>query len=292
MKNIFISVFVFIISIFLAVCLGYSTGHSLSLDNPFIILTFIAFLVQWIAFIPANIFKTEKFYDLTGSITYLTTIIIAFTFFSHTTTRTIVITALVCVWTLRLGSFLFLRIQKAGKDSRFDEIKKSPARFFITWNLQGLWVSITSSAAWAGMTLSNSTPELGIVSWVGVAVWVIGFSFEVVADKQKSIFKADKANKGKFIQSGLWSLCRHPNYTGEILLWTGMFIISSEALTGSAWFSAISPVFVYILLTRISGVTLLTEQAKERWGQDPEWQKYFKSTPAIFPKLTKSTLSN
>ncbi len=285
MKNIIVSIFVFIISLIIATALGFSSGSTLSFNNPFILLTLLAFIVQWIAFIPAAILKTEKFYDLTGSITYLASITLALFSFSQLTTRSIIITSLVCLWSLRLGLFLFFRIAKSGKDSRFDEIKKSPTRFFVAWNLQGLWVCITSCAAWAGVSLSSQNPELGLISWAGVFIWIIGFSIEVIADRQKSRFKVQESNQGKFIQSGLWSLCRHPNYAGEILLWTGMFIISSEALVGSTWLTIISPLFVYLLLTKISGVPLLTEQAKKRWGDDIRWKKYFKNTPALFPRL-------
>ena len=284
MKKIFISLIVIFIGVVVATLLGFSMERPLSFENPFLLLTCLAFLIQWIAFIPAAIFKTEKFYDLTGSVSYLICSIILFSI-TDSNFRSILLASLISIWALRLGSFLFIRIKKSGKDRRFDEIKLDPARFFITWNLQGLWVSLTSCAAWAGIYNSPTSSNLGTIGWIGLIIWVIGFSFEVIADTQKSNFKADPQNKDRFIQNGLWKLCRHPNYFGEFILWVGVFIISSEVLISSAWISVISPIFVYLLLTKVSGVPLLTEQAKNKWGNDPQWQKYFKETPAFFPKI-------
>lgn len=283
MKNIIISVIVFLISLTLGFAIQISTQNTFMLGGVFIVLTLVVFTIQWLAYIPAVILKTEKFYDLTGSLTYLICILVSLVYLSEFNQRSVIITAIVSLWALRLGSFLFIRIAKDGKDRRFDEIKVNPSRFFVTWNLQGLWVCVTSCAAWAGITLSYNKPELSIIGWLGLALWCIGFTIEVIADWQKSQFKADKGNQGKFIQSGLWSICRHPNYLGEIVLWTGVFTISSEVLFGSTWATAISPFFVYFLLTKISGVPLLTKQAKKKWGDDSHWQDYFENTPAILP---------
>ena len=284
MKKLIVSIIVILFGMGFAVISGLSEVDPFSLQNPFLLLTCLAFTIQWIAFIPAVILKTEKFYDLTGSISY---VICSFTLLliSNYNFRSILLTSLISIWALRLGSFLFLRIKKAGKDRRFDEIKLDPARFFITWNLQGLWISLTSCAAWAGIYHSPRSLELGIFGWFGLFIWILGFSFEVIADTQKSRFKADPKNADKFIQSGLWKLCRHPNYFGEFILWLGIFIISSEVLFSTTWLSVISPIFVYWLLNKVSGVPLLTERALNKWGQNPQWQKYYKETPAFFPKL-------
>lgn len=285
MKYISISLIVFALSLLLSHQIELNAPIEVANKDPFMTLIVLAFLVQWLAFIPASIKQTEKFYDLTGSITYLSCILFALFVYSALPVRAIVITIMVSVWALRLGSFLFLRIKKAGKDVRFDEIKKSPSRFFVTWTLQGLWVTLTSLAAWTGIIYSYNNTHLGLIGYIGVGIWLLGFSFEVIADRQKSAFKADPNNEGKFIQSGLWARCRHPNYFGEIVLWIGMFIMNSEVMFGWAWLASISPVFVYFLLTKISGVPLLTERAKKTWGDDKEWQEYYKNTPALIPKI-------
>jgi len=111
--------------------------------------------------------------------------------------------------------------------------------------------------------------------------------FEVVADTQKSRFNTDPANKGKFIQSGLWSRSRHPNYFGEIVLWIGIAIIAVPVLQGWQWIAMISPLFVTLLLTRVSGVPLLEKKAGKKWGGQVDYEEYKKNTPVLIPRLTK-----
>jgi steroid 5-alpha reductase family enzyme len=123
---------------------------------------------------------------------------------------------------------------------------------------------------------------------LGFLVWAFGFAFEVVADSQKSCFNADPANKGKFIQTGLWSRSRHPNYFGEIVLWVGIAIIAIPVLQGWQWIAMISPLFVTLLLTRVSGVPLLEKKADKKWGGQEGYETYKKNTPVLIPRLTKA----
>ena len=190
---------------------------------------------------------------------------------------------MVVVWAVRLGSYLVLRIRKAGADSRFDAIKPSFPRFLSTWTLQGLWVTLTLAAALAAITTTERV-SLGTVTAIGIVVWVVGIGLEATADAQKSRFRADPANKGRFIQSGLWSWSRHPNYFGEIVLWVGVAIVALPVLRGWQWVTLISPVFVFLLLTRVSGVPLLEKSADERWGSEPEYQAYKARTSVLTPR--------
>lgn len=242
-----------------------------------------AFVVNWLVFVPSALAKTEKYYDLTGSFTYISTIGLALFLSSPNSARAVIVAALVCIWAFRLGSFLFMRISRDGHDSRFDAIKVDPIRFLITWTLQGLWVLLTSACALAIIT-SNKVVGLDLFFWLGLAVWVIGFGFEVIADRQKSAFRAIPENKGKFINTGLWAWSRHPNYFGEIVLWTGIAIMALPILSGWQWACLISPIFVTLLLTRVSGVPLLTKKAREKWGDDPDWKAYFENTPTLIPR--------
>ena len=123
----------------------------------------------------------------------------------------------------------------------------------------------------------------GQVGYLGIAIWVIGFGIEVVADQQKSAFKRDPANEGRFITSGLWSWSRHPNYFGEITLWIGMALLAVPILTGWRWVMLISPIFVIVLLTRISGIPLLEARGMKRWGDDPEYRAYVEQTSVLVP---------
>jgi steroid 5-alpha reductase family enzyme len=240
----------------------------------------LAFAINWLVFIPSNAAKTEKYYDLTGSITYITVTLVAVLLSDDLDARALIVAAMVAVWAARLGTFLFRRISKDGKDSRFDEIKVDPLRFFMTWTIQGLWVLLTAAAAWAIVTGDNRK-ELGWVAFVGIAIWLAGFGIEVVADRQKSAFRADPSNEGRFIRTGLWAWSRHPNYFGEITLWTGVAIIAVPVLSGWRWFVLISPVFVYLLITRISGVPMLEKKADKRWGGEPDYEQYKAATPEL-----------
>lgn len=247
----------------------------------------LAFIIQWIAFIPAYLKKTEIFYDLTGSITYITVTLVTLGLSSNLSLRSIVIAALVLIWTLRLGLFLFKRILKAGEDRRFKEIKQSFSRFLLTWTLQGLWVSFTAAAALSVLTTPQKV-EFGIFGILGLVIWIIGFSFEAIADYQKSKFKSNPENEGKFIDIGLWSISRHPNYFGEILLWIGVAIIALPTLQGWRFLTLVSPVFVTLLLTKVSGIPMLEKYADKKWGGQEDYEEYKKNTPVLIPGLKLS----
>lgn len=244
----------------------------------------VAFAVNWLAFVPAAIFRSDRFYDTVGALTYLSVITAACLAAWPLDTRATVVAAMVAVWTLRLGSFLFLRIQAAGgSDQRFETIKVNPPRFLVAWTLQALWVIFTASAALVVITAPQS-PPLGAFFWAGSAIWLVGFAFEAIADEQKRRFKADPANEGRFIRSGLWAWSQHPNYFGEITLWTGILVIALPLLSGWSWLAVISPLFVTLLLTRVSGINLLDGIAKKRWGDDPEYRAYRDRTPVLIPR--------
>jgi steroid 5-alpha reductase family enzyme len=217
----------------------------------------LAFLIQWVAYIPAYIFQTEKFYDLTGSIS---------------------------IWAIRLGTFLFGRIHKDGEDKRFRTIKTSASQFFMTWTLQGMWVSICTMCAITAISSSQ-----GIIAnalfYLGLAFFIVGFAIEVVSDQQKSAFRAVPENKEKFITSGLWSKSQHPNYFGEILLWSAIALLSISSLNGTQYLTLISPIFTYVLLVYISGVRMLDDMGNKKWGHLEEYKEYKRNTPTLFLKL-------
>ena len=248
----------------------------------FAIAVAMAFAIQWIVFVPSFIAKTEHYFDITGSVTYISTIIAAVVLSGHTDARSLLLLGLVLVWAARLGFFLFKRVRRAGKDVRFDEIKRSGARFFMTWTLQGLWVSLTLAAALAAVTSLERAP-LDLYALLGGAVWAIGFAFEAVADAQKNRFRADPANRDSFISSGLWAWSRHPNYFGEITLWVGVAIIALPTLSGWQYVTLISPLFVILLLTRVSGVPMLEKRADEKWGGTDAYETYKASTSVLVP---------
>ena len=280
-KNLFLSL---IIIVFAFVLTTFVDQNSVSYGSLslFLLCTIIIFIIQWIVFIPSYLLSTEHFFDLTGSITFITVSILAFLMNDFKNLRQWIVLILILIWALRLGSFLFLRIRKAGEDSRFTTIKKDFSVFFLTWNLQGLWVLFTLFGALTILT-SNNNSNFGILDIIGVLIWIIGFVIEVLSDRQKSEFKNNKSNAGQFIQSGLWKYSRHPNYFGEILIWTGMAVIGVTIYSGLGWLGLISPFFVFVILNYISGVRLLEKQANERWGSNNAYQSYKQKTPVLFP---------
>jgi steroid 5-alpha reductase family enzyme len=281
------SLIVLIVSILAGVGVAYvgSRVSASAFGIPiFAMAVWLAFLIQWLAFIPAYLLQTEKFYDLIGSLTYISLMVLATLFSPFVDGRSILLLVLVVVWAVRLGTFLFRRINKAGGDSRFDEVKPSFIRFLTYWTVQGLWVTFTLAAALVAITTTTRS-GLGLYALLGTLIWIFGFAFEIIADAQKSRFRAEPRNKGKFIQSGLWARSRHPNYFGEILLWIGITIIALPVLRGWGWFAILSPLFVIFLLTRVSGIPILERRADEKWGGQPEYEAYKARTPVLIPRL-------
>ena len=244
----------------------------------------LAYLIQWVVFIPSYLRQTEKFFDLTGSLTYISVTSLALVLNPGLGVRSGLLWALVVIWAARLGTFLFRRIKKAGKDDRFDELKPSFIRFLNVWTIQGLWITLTAAAAWVAIT-TTGPKDLDALAVIGLLVWGVGFAIEAIADSQKSQFSANPANKGKFIQTGLWSRSRHPNYFGEIMLWVGVAIIAVPVLRGWQWVALISPVFVTLLITRVSGIPLLEKKADKKWGDQADYQAYKQKTPVLIPRL-------
>ena len=283
MKN---SLLIFVILFFcLTLCYLASENTIVFLGYPLMYQIFIlTFLVQFIVFLPSYSYQTEHYYDLTGGVTFIS--VILFSLYAKYITlgldlRSTIIGLMIVIWALRLSSFLFLRVKKVGEDVRFKEIKKSFSRFLLAFTLQGFWVFMCTFPALIVLTSSNFEVDIFLI--FGSILWLFGFLYEVIADKQKSNFNIN--NKGKFISSGLWSLSRHPNYFGEITLWTGITIISITVLSGFQYLALLTPLFIFRLLNNISGVNLLEDIGNKRWGSEKDYQTYIKKTPKFFPKI-------
>jgi steroid 5-alpha reductase family enzyme len=278
-----------VVAIAALVAVAGSQGGSTAGGFPvFALCVVIAFAIQWVAFVPAYLLQTERFFDITGSLTYIVVAVIGVLLSADVGARSFLLLAMVVIWAVRLGSYLFLRIRKAGADKRFDDIKPSFARFLNTWTLQALWVTLTLAAALAAIT-STQRVALGTVTAIGLVVWVVGIGLEATADAQKSRFRADPANKGRFIHSGLWSWSRHPNYFGEILLWVGVAVVALPVLRGWQWVTLISPVFVALLLLRVSGVPMLEKAADDKWGGQADYEAYKSRTSVLVPRPPRET---
>jgi len=245
------------------------------------------FVIQWIAYVPAFIFKTEKFYDLTGSITYISAI--AFALYSTNDSQSLdlgslIIGAAIIIWAVRLGSFLFIRVHKDKKDGRLDSIKTSFSQFFMTWTLQGMWVFICSSAALIAIA-NPSGVVINSIFVFGLVLFILGFVVEVIADNQKSAFRSIPENKDAFINEGLWARSRHPNYFGEITLWTGITVMGISTFEGMNYLALFSPIFTYLLLNYVSGVRMVEYRGNKKWGHLDDYNAYIKNTPKLIPSL-------
>lgn len=268
----------------------------------------VDFLIQWGGWAVSSLLKTEKLYDLFGTGTFA---LVALGSFARSAlpsareaggaaallsslpyARQAAATACVALWAARLGSFLVYRVNKTGHDSRFDEAKHDPAKFFVFWTLQGAWVAVTA----APVLLLNAAPPAAVAAasatrlvWTdvaGLALWLCGFLTEAAADAQKLAFKLDAGNAGKFVDTGLWSLARYPNYGGEIMAWAGVGLLCAGSGLLSGWrllACAASPAFVAALLLGLSGVPIQERQARARWGDKEEYRAYRARTNLLLP---------
>ena len=288
-----ISVLIIILTILIPSTLSlFISDNSISINGYPVLFycVLISFTIHLIIFIPSAIMKNEKFYDFTGMIAYLSIIIFAlqqkYIQIHSIDIYSLVLSLLISIWTLRLGIFLFYRVLKVGEDIRFKDVKNNALKFFVWFSISSLWVSLTTMAAMNVVTSKNYNQDLTLLC-IGTIIWIIGFLFEIISDYQKIKFKNNASNKNKFIDSGLWSISRHPNYFGEIVLWIGIYIITLPSTSGLEYLGIISPLFVIVLLNKVSGINLLEASADKRWGSSKEYQKYKKITPKLIPKLWK-----
>ena len=280
--------FIFILAIpILTIALSFLISID---DNQlyfFIKVISLIFAIQVIGFIPSFYLKSEKYYDLFGGLTFVSSILLMlflkFKINSDLNIREIILASCVLLWTIRLSFFLFQRVKRVGKDVRFDNLKLSFSKFLLAWMTQGLWVFMCLFPT----LIVFSSPTNNEITYFafGSLTYLIGLVIEIIADYQKTIHNKLNNKKGKFISSGLWSKSRHPNYFGEFLIWTGITIICFPVFSGFKYLALITPIFIYFLLNYISGVNLLEERAKEKWGNNPEYVKYLKTTPKFFPKI-------
>ncbi len=274
------------------ICIGLINfaGQNIDIEirgiNAFTFILIVAVLLQIIFFIPSFLLKTEKYYDLVGSLTYITTVSLAYFSVENKTMIDSIIYFYVMVWALRLGIYLFRRVRNDGKDVRFEQAKKHFLWFLQYWMGQALWVSLTACTAIIGI-LSPEDDLLPVLAMIGMALWLSGFTIESVSDYQKRVFRKENDPSEAFIHTGLWARSRHPNYFGEIMLWTGIAVIALNTLTGIEYITLVSPIFVYILLTRMSGINKLEQIADERYGHLEEYQRYKRNTHVLVPNLLK-----
>ena len=277
---------VFLFSIYLLSFLGSNIDIEIYSFNSFDFLLLLSVFIQILFFIPSYLLKTERLYDLVGSSTYIVVTTIAYLSVPNKSVTDTILFLFISIWGIRLGTYLFRRILRDNDDVRFEKAKKNFFWFLQYWIGQALWVSITSCAAVIAI-LKTEINSINNILILGVLIWVLGFTLEVIADLQKSKFKKKQNTNKTFISTGLWSKSRHPNYFGEITLWVGIYVISFSSFSDIEFLTVISPIFVYILLTRMSGINMLEKIADERYGHLPEYIIYKEETPILFINFWK-----
>jgi steroid 5-alpha reductase family enzyme len=282
-----------LICILIAFLVSIAAAQNGALYNNYpisIICMALSFIIHWLVFIPSFFYKTEKFYDITGTVAYMSILITTAYLLSIIKNEVVLLRSIlsiifVMIWAIRLGAFLFTRVIKVGEDKRFEDAKKSFSKFLMFFNISALWVFLTVVNVLT-MIINNSDSITDIFFIIGFSIAIIGLIIEVVADRQKRKFRMNISNKGEFIRSGLWSISRHPNYFGEILIWLGISFSTLPILSGWQFITLISPIFVILLLTKVSGINLLETAADEKWALDKNYQDYKEKTSVLIPFLT------
>ena len=282
-----------LICILIASLVSIAAAQNGALYNNYpisIICMVLSFIIHWLVFIPSYFYKTEKFYDITGTVAYMSILITTAYLLSIINNEVVLLRSIlsimfVMIWAIRLGAFLFTRVIKVGEDKRFEDAKKSFSKFLMFFNISALWVFLTIVNVLT-MIINNSDSITDIFFIIGFSIAIIGLIIEVVADRQKRKFRMNISNKGEFIRSGLWSISRHPNYFGEILIWLGISFSTLPILSGWQFVTLISPIFVILLLTKVSGINLLEAAADDKWALDKNYQDYKEKTSVLIPFLT------
>jgi len=248
----------------------------------------IALAIQYAVFFLHGLpYTSEKFYDLSGSATHLAVVAMSLNWTQRVRSpRQIFSSLFSVVWMVRLGTFLFIRISRDSKDSRFDSIKKHPLNFMSAWTLQAAWVVLTQMPIILVNSVDDRTTFLTVIDMLCFAGWIAGFVLECSADFQKFTFRQDPSNHNKFITSGVWRYSRHPNYAGEIFMWI------TQALSVSALYSEygnfmlwawLSPCFTILLLLKVSGIPMVERAGQKKWGNNPEYIHYMSNTSMLIP---------
>ncbi len=256
------------------------------LSNPFITSLLIAIAVQAVFFVFAFKFKTDKLTDLAYGLTFI--LIALYWLYNDNwliSRFRFIVAMMVVVWALRLIAYLFFRVLKTGRDSRYDGRRESFVKFAKFWVLQAVAVWLITLPVVYMLTRSR-VPVVGLGPTIGLYIWSIGLLIETVADKQLFTFRFKKDNHGKWIDEGLWHYSRHPNYFGEIVVWIGVFVFGLSTYSGLGWLVVAGPLTIICLLMFGSGIPILEKANDKKWGNDPNYQGY-KATTSILVPLPK-----
>ncbi|MGB7537248.1 MAG: DUF1295 domain-containing protein [Anaerolineales bacterium] len=195
--------------------------------------------------------------------------------------RKLLIGILVTIWGLRLSIHVLTRNWGKPEDFRYQKWRKENGSRWWWWSflqvflLQGLLMWIISAPLLTAH-LGPLPDRLTVIDALAVIFWAVGFFFESAGDAQLARFKADPANKGRVLDTGVWRYTRHPNYFGDAAQWWGFYLIGACA---GGWWTIFSPVIMTVLLLRVSGVALLEKTLETR----PGYKEYIERTNAFIP---------
>lgn len=251
--------------------------------QPIIASLLLSIAVNLLFFSIAFILKTDKVTDLSYSLSFI--LIAPLLLFSNGfkySLQQLLFTFAIVIWGVRLGTYLFTRILITKTDSRFDDKRNNPQKLISFWILQiiAVWIIMIPSSLYL---TSRQINRPGFLTYAGFAIFALGLIVETISDYQKFVFKKEKKNKNRWIDSGLWTFSRHPNYFGEMLVWWGLFIVTLPFLSGLKLISIVGPVFITILLLFVSGIPLLEKSAEKKYGTNPAYIDYKNSSRILFP---------
>lgn len=196
--------------------------------------------------------------------------------------------AMTAAWGLRLGIYLLRRWRTEGEDKRYERMlrrDREKGRFAFAaltkiWLGQAVLLFLVSSPAQLGILSSEAPSPIRPLAWAGIALYLLGIFFEWVGDWQLSQFKADPANKGKVMDTGLWRYTRHPNYFGDACAWWGIWLVVASAHWEIALWTVAGPLFLTFTLVKWSGAALLEKGMKHT---RPGYEEYKQRTSSFIP---------
>ena len=254
--------------------------------NPYLLSLLLSISFNLIIFLIAFNFQTDKLTDITYCSTFgIIALVLFWNNGSHSSLYRQAIAAMVLLWAIRLGSYLFRRILHKGKDSRFDSFRHSIRGFGGFYTLQAISIWIVILPAIAALSNDIDIDENLPTITTGAFLFLFGWILETVADYQKFKFRSLASNDGKFMAAGLFKVIRFPNYLGEILVWFGIFIFAIPTLAGFSWLTILSPLWITFLLLKVSGIPYLERSNKERYGHLESFQEYQITTKKLIPGL-------
>ena len=241
------------------------------------------YMLAW--FVVSVVIKRNDVADIAWGIGFVLVAVVSLVLGDTESARSLLATGLVAVWGLRLSTHIYLRIRGKDEDPRYRKWRQEwgrwfyPRSFFQVFILQGLLLLLVVSPVVFVNTFAGG--PLGVAAVIGALIWLVGFGFEVVGDRQLRRFLADPANKGKVLQSGLWRYTRHPNYFGEVTQWWGLWCIALAVPYG--WISVIGPAAITVLILYVSGIPML----EKKMAGNPAFEEYKQRVSTFIPMPPK-----